>query len=95
VPADLVCFAVDIPDSLVGRLDARILPRDWRQTPAPDALRTLGGSWIRRKETVALVVPSAVVPHEHNILLNPTHPDFKRIKIQPPEPFSFDSRMWK
>ena len=28
-----------------------------------------------------LAVPSAIVPAESNYLLNPAHPDFKRIKI--------------
>ena len=28
-----------------------------------------------------LAVPSAIVPPESNYLLNPAHPDFKRIKI--------------
>ncbi|MBI2497892.1 MAG: RES domain-containing protein, partial [Opitutae bacterium] len=41
----------------------------------------------------ALRVPSVVVPGEFNYLLNPAHPDFKRVKIGKPEPFSFDPRL--
>jgi hypothetical protein len=36
-----------------------------------------------------------VIPHERNILLNPLHPDFARVRLLPPEDFSFDPRMWK
>jgi RES domain-containing protein len=40
-------------------------------------------------------VPSSIVPHELNYLLNPLHPHFKRIRIGRPEPFSFDPRLGK
>jgi hypothetical protein len=36
-----------------------------------------------------------VIPHEQNVLLNPLHPDFPRIKLHDAELFSFDPRMWK
>ena len=42
-----------------------------------------------------LVVPSAVIPAEVNYLLNPSHPDFARIRIDSPEPFVFDRRLWR
>jgi RES domain-containing protein len=42
-----------------------------------------------------LVVPSAIVPQERNVLLNPAHRDFRVIRRGAPEPFSFDPRMWK
>jgi RES domain-containing protein len=45
--------------------------------------------------TAVLAVPSAVIPHELNYLLNPRHPHFKRIRVGRPEPFSFDPRLRK
>jgi RES domain-containing protein len=42
-----------------------------------------------------LAVPSAVIPSEKNYLLNPKHPEFRRIRIENSIPFEFDSRMWK
>jgi len=30
---------------------------------------------------------------EHNYLANPRHPDFSRLIIQPPQPFSCDPRL--
>jgi RES domain-containing protein len=73
----------------------RDLPPDWRTYPAPDRLKDLGTAWIRDGRTVALVVPSAIIPREHNVLLNPVHPDFPRIRIGPASPFAFDPRLWK
>ena len=40
-----------------------------------------------------LSVPSAVIPRERDYILNPTHPDFARIRFASPEPFYFDDRL--
>jgi hypothetical protein len=45
--------------------------------------------------SAVLRVPSILVPGESNLLLNPQHPQFKRLKISKPEPFDFDGRLWK
>ena len=54
-----------------------------------------GSAWLRRGSTAVLVVPSAIVPPECNVLLNPLHPDFDKIRIGRAHPFAFDPRMWK
>jgi hypothetical protein len=33
------------------------------------------------------------VSGEFNYLLNPTHPDFKRVRVGKAEPFTFDPRL--
>jgi RES domain-containing protein len=95
-PTDLVVIPADIPDDVSRRkIAAATLPRNWRAYPAPDQLADLGTAWARASATAVLVVPSAVVPQERNVLLNPAHPDFDRIQIGGPKAFSFDPRMWK
>lgn len=94
-PEDLVVTSVDIPDDIgVTDLAARMLPRTWRSTPAPERLQQLGASWVRAARTAVLSVPSVVVPQERNYLLNPAHPDFARIQIGRPKPFSIDPRLY-
>jgi len=39
-------------------------------------------------------VPSAV-PSEKNYLLNPGHPDLRKIRLGRAVPFAFDPRTWK
>lgn len=91
-----VAFRIEIPDNVPwGALDPAQLPADWREEPPPDDCKVLGSAWAERGDTAILRVPSVIVPHEHNWLLNPRHPDFGRIAIGAPEPFGFDSRMWK
>ena len=95
-PPSLVAVAADIPAGLeVETLEIEALPANWRAYPAPERLRDLGTGWVRSRRTAALQVPSSVIPHEMNVLLNPSHPDFPRIQIRKAEPFAFDPRMWK
>jgi RES domain-containing protein len=42
-----------------------------------------------------LKIPSSVTKGDFNILINPNHPDFKRIAIQSIEPFPFDRRIFR
>ena len=42
---------------------------------------------------MALGVPSVLTASEMNFLLNPKHPDFKKIKISQPIDYRFDSRL--
>ena len=87
---------VGIPDNLsTQELSVNELPKEWRAEPPPDACKTLGSAWAETNETALLKVPSVIVPHEFNYVLNPKHPDFTRLSIHKAEPFGFDSRMWK
>lgn len=94
LPPHFVCFAVDIPNRLaISEVRARDLPAGWRRYPPPPALRDIGTRWAASFETVCLRLPSAVVPGEHNVLLNPRHEDFGRLTRSDPEPFAFDERL--
>jgi len=93
-PNDLVSIEGEIPDDLkIGRLDPNTLPRDWHET-RDESLRHFGDEWIRAGETVALLVPSAPIPGEWNVLLNPAHADFHKTKFGASVPFEFDARMF-
>jgi RES domain-containing protein len=49
--------------------------------------------WVASLRSVALRVPSAVIPQEYNVLLNAAHPDFSRLVVENVELFSFDPRL--
>jgi RES domain-containing protein len=95
-PTDLLAIPVEIHDDIViDAVEVETLPADWRTFPAPPALAAIGEQWFRASSTPVLSVPSVVIPHERNFVLNPTHREFKQIMIGHSEPFSFDPRMWK
>ncbi len=86
-----VLIPIEIPVNLIEK-PARV-PDSWRDTPYTAASQAFGAEWVQAQRSAALRVPSAVVPGEFNYLLNPAHPDFKRIKAGQPEPFAFDARI--
>jgi len=56
--------------------------------------REIGRAWFEGETSLALVVPSVIVPQEANYVLNVRHPLFAQVRIGKPEPFSFDERIW-
>lgn len=94
LPDDLVILSANIPDTLPIRIIAPDdLPGGWQNIPAPRTLLTIGVDWLRTNREVGLRVPSAVVPQEWNILLNPAHLDFSAIEWTSEGPFHWDSRL--
>jgi RES domain-containing protein len=96
IGASLVLTPIEIPDTLhFTTVLEHTLPRNWRTTPAPAALQQIGLAWLVAAETALFSVPSAIVPHERNMLLNPAHADFRRVEAGKSQPFEFDRRLAK
>lgn len=89
-----VMIEVRFDDSLVIELESE-LPRNWATDPPPLALASIGDQWAGSGTSVALRVPSALVPSESNYLLNPRHPEFAQVEIGKPIPYRFDPRLAK
>ena len=90
---DFLCFTVDVPDACVEVIEPRGLPRDWRSEVSSASTQDLGSRWQQSQRSVALAVPSVLVNGEFCVLLNPEHPDTKRVVVHYPERFSFDDRL--
>jgi RES domain-containing protein len=94
VPPGKVFITLDIPSGVrIERLKRQALPVRWTESPAPLRLQEVGDAWVRSRRSVALVVPSAIVPVDHNVLLNPAHPDFRRIKVGALRGIPVDARL--
>ncbi len=93
----LLPFYVAIPVSfearLVTTLKADDLPPDWRALPIPVEVQRIGSDWLDSGRSCVLQIPSVVVPHESNYLLNPAHPDFAALAIGEPIRLDTDPRL--
>ena len=87
-----VAFPLKFDDALVEVFAIKNLPPDWRTEPPPPSTKAVGDDWVAAARSAVLALPS-VISGETNYLLNPAHPDFKRIIIGKPEPFIFDPRL--
>ena len=91
VPPDMVFVAVEVPGRLVR--EASGLPGDWADLPYGPNARRFGDRWAGAGRSLGLLVPSVVVPDERNLLINPRHRAFGRVRVGPVEPFAFDRRL--
>jgi len=87
-----VLFGVEVDATLVSRFDMSHLSKNWKDNPVPVEVQAIGDNWIESRSSVVLSVPSAVVPDEFNFLINPSHPDFAKLRIHKPVAFQFNPR---
>lgn len=90
---DYAAFTVHVPHALVLELRDDDLPGDWRARPVSAGARSVGDAWLAQRASVALSVPSVLVPPERNLLLDPAHPRFGEVRIGAPQRFRFDERL--
>jgi RES domain-containing protein len=69
------------------------LPRNWRANEI--VTRTIGDEWLASANTALLRVPSAIVPETFNSLLNPVHPEAKRIRVLWHREYPWDRRLFE
>ena len=93
IPTDYVLLEIEIENSRVESVQDNDLPADWRD-PEPQGSRDWGDQWVRSQRSVALAVPSIVIPQERNLLLNASPPDFHQVRVSPPQPFWWDHRLF-
>ncbi len=86
-------FLFQFPESLVETVPLQGLPEDWRQEPPPPSTQQIGDAWMKGSRSAVLAVPSIIIPEELNYVLNPAHPDFRKITIGRPQDFAFDARL--
>lgn len=93
-PIDLMLATAEIPaDVSILRLTASSLPSTWRNYPAPEALQAIGDRFARELQACVLVVPSVLAVTDTNWILNPAHPDFRKIVQNAAKPFDYDARL--
>ena len=85
--------SVSFPASQVTTISSTELPTSWRGSPAPTALQSIGDQWLDDGTYAVLEVPSAIVPTDHNYILNPTHPEFGTFTFSTPSAFALDPRL--
>ncbi len=87
---------IHIPDGIsLKKINSADLPVDWNSFPHPVSTQETGDKFIAGNRYCVLQIPSAVTQGDFNLLINPNHPEFKRIKIISIEKFPFDKRIFK
>ena len=88
LPLDYAWVRIEVPDHL---MDAPLEPGNLNESECSE----LGSRWAKSRTMPAVPVASVIIPTEHNLLLNPQHPEFKVVMFSGPTPFRFDPRLIK
>lgn len=95
LPKDLVMICVEIPDTLINKkVEVKTLSSDWKNDTGLLTTRKIGDDFVSSNMACVLQVPSAIVPGDHNYLINPDHPDFPKIGVVEMVDFPFDDRLF-
>jgi RES domain-containing protein len=84
-------LSIEIPDEGYKTLEPKKLKKDWDVDT--DYTRSIGKDFLKNNELLYMKVPSAVIPQEHNIIINPLHSAIKKIKVIKKAAFKFDKRL--
>jgi RES domain-containing protein len=91
-----VLTEIQIPDTLtILRLEEDRLPDGWNAEVPISATQDIGELWVGEGSSAILSVPSSIDPSDRNFILNPAHPEFADIALQPSLHFHFDPRLKK
>lgn len=94
IPIDYSFIEAEIPDQVIKTIQSiDFIEPKWSTERAVAQLQMLGSNWLKKKESMAMRVPSAVMPQENNILINPLHEDFSKLRIIKTGKMDFDPRL--
>lgn len=88
-----VFFEVEIRDELLEEPSLAKLPVGWNVEIVSPESRDFGTKFLQSGRAVGLVVPTALIPRERNVIVNPLHPVFKIDDVKGPYPFYYDRRL--
>ena len=93
LPMDRHYVEIEIPDDiLILEVNSNDLPPGWDSKPPSLITQQIGDDFVEQGDAAVLKVPSSIVPQEFNYLINPQHPDSKRILVKRTSSMFFDSR---
>jgi RES domain-containing protein len=94
LPDDYVLMRIAGPDDVaVHTVEPADLQEGWWAADR-QLCRPIGNDWLAERTSALLRVPSAIIPFEQNVLINPLHPDSTRLSVAEITPFAWDPRLW-
>ncbi len=73
-------FEINVPDKLIRAFSVKDMPKAWKQAPATNITRDFAEEHLfEQTKHIAIAVPSAMVPEEYNLVINPMHKETKSV----------------
>lgn len=94
-PYLILVISVREPGHMVSSFPVSSLPKNWRSLEAFGTLQSMGTRWYEQQSTLALQIPSLIIPREYNYVINTVHPAFQsHVSIKAREEYFWDNRLF-
>lgn len=95
VPQTNQYVIAEVPkDVSVEILEDSTLPEGWDSENTASA-RAFGDQWLNEARSSILIVPSVIARLDRNALVNPLHPDAKKLIVSDPKKVIWDKRLFQ
>ena len=92
IPEKQYLLQIELPDSDFSEIKLSRIKDNWQQHLS--YTQWMGDQFVLANQSLILKVPSAIVPQEHNFLVNPLHAEFKKVKVVKTELLQLDKRLF-
>lgn len=93
IPNSYTLIQVSTPEEITVRALDPPTGSGWQSDH--EMTRRIGDAWLASLETSVARVPSAIMPHTWNYLVNPEHPDASQVGIAEVIQERFDNRLFR
>lgn len=87
-----VLIEIEVPEESTLKVKVDDLPTSW-QHAAQQTCQSIGDSWALENKYLSLLVPSAILPFESNVLINPSHSTMRLVAIRSVYDLILDERV--
>jgi len=94
VPDNLMILELELEEKYIQDFSRTQFDKICLAKDAEYLFKKAGQKWIKSQKSLALKVPSIINTFEYNIIVNPTHPDFKNVKKKSCRKLELDDRLF-
>lgn len=93
LPLNRYLVEIEVPGDVWAAAEEATPGVGWDAEPAGHVSIDFGTDWAAARRSALLLVPSAIVPEEINVLINPAHADSRRITARKVRKWLYDPRL--
>jgi RES domain-containing protein len=91
IPKGMILLTFEVPNKHIQSLDNP--PLNWNETPPKGAAKSVGDEFTKSNNILGLKVPSAIIPEEYNVLVNPLNIHMDKVELVSQREYAFDGRL--
>ena len=91
LPPTQYLLSIDVPEKDMTEISVDKIKPGWHNEP--EYTQWIGDQFILTGQFLMLMVPSVIIPQEKNVLINPQHKNYKKVKIISSELLQLDKRL--